>query len=414
MKTTSIKFFWNGIRVNNSKKIIKVFYSLDNNVEHTPSVSISARDYDHLPTDIFVVQNDTDYYTDYFDSDRAELTPEHPLYKYARAAALKSAIRGEPEYIAKLRAHLGKPDNFYYNSRLAEIESREKRLAQYTAELADLPQGHPTAADLATVEKMNTAAESARIAAEQAAEQAYREKIFAERINGCAYIKEIAKQYPIIDGAPYVEIPFSEHPAFYNWNEQNPLILSVAAAEIILSHFDEQRFSENEAENVGGYDKTDFIIYYKRNGKAETYEGRYDLGDHDGGMIEHIRSFGRMYIEQGSHGYPNEEDKTKGLQIVEFSNWLESFTKNGYIFYVELAPWVQKSLKQQQMHQSQEIQNIFDYVEILTDEQLEMAIMNISPNDKEKLDVARFFLQQLYARNRDYALQVFRKWKQCK
>ena len=97
-KTESIRFFWNGIKVNGGK-LIRCFYFTDSKSD---SVTISARDYDHLPRDLFTVKNETDLYTDYFDSDSATLTPAHPLYKYARAAALKSAMRGEPEYIAKL------------------------------------------------------------------------------------------------------------------------------------------------------------------------------------------------------------------------------------------------------------------------------------------------------------------------
>lgn len=97
-KTESIRFFWNGIKVNGGK-LIRCFYLTDSSSD---SVTISARDYDHLPRDLFTVKNETDLYADYFDSDSATITPAHPLYKYARAAALKSAMRGEPEYIAKL------------------------------------------------------------------------------------------------------------------------------------------------------------------------------------------------------------------------------------------------------------------------------------------------------------------------
>ena len=92
-KTESIRFFWNGIKVNGGK-LIRCYYFTDS---RSDSVTIGARDYDHLPRDLFTVKNETDLYSVYFDSDSATLTPAHPLYKYARAAALKSAMRGEPE-----------------------------------------------------------------------------------------------------------------------------------------------------------------------------------------------------------------------------------------------------------------------------------------------------------------------------
>lgn len=163
-KTESIRFFWNGIKVNGGK-LIRCYYFTDS---RSDSVTISARDYDHLPRDLFTVKNETDLYTDYFDSDSATLTPAHPLYKYARAAALKSAMRGEPEYIAKLeqdeqdaqqpgRYHWRKPEDIR-----AEIDRRQAQLDRNAAELATLPKGHPTAADVEAVHEMNTAAESAR------------------------------------------------------------------------------------------------------------------------------------------------------------------------------------------------------------------------------------------------------------
>lgn len=50
---------------------------------------------------------------------------------------------------------------------------------------------------------------------------------------------------------------------------------------------------------------------------------------------------------------------------------------------------------------------------MLTDEQVESVIFGISPHDKEKLDVARFFLQELRRRDEAHALDVFRRWKQA-
>ena len=132
-KTESIRFFWNGIKVNGGK-LIRCYYFTDS---RSDSVTISARDYADLPRDKFTVKNETDPYTDYFDSDSATLTPAHPLYKYARAAALKSAMRGEPEYIAKLeqdeqdaqqpgRYHWRKPEDIR-----AEIDRMSSGLRQW-------------------------------------------------------------------------------------------------------------------------------------------------------------------------------------------------------------------------------------------------------------------------------------------
>lgn len=134
---TAIRFFWNGIKINGEPKLIKCSYSLDNHHDHSESVSICAKQYGAmLPHDLFTVINDTDIYSDFHDTDRATLTPAHPLYVYARFAAEKAEIRS-----------LSKPAN------CVTLERRSK--------LAGL-QGHsdpgqPTAADLEAVEAMKNA-----------------------------------------------------------------------------------------------------------------------------------------------------------------------------------------------------------------------------------------------------------------
>ena len=284
-KTTAIKFFWNGIKLNGEKTLTRCFYSIDGSISADgPSVTISARDYDDLPGDVFAVSNDTDSMIDYFDSDRAVLTPAHPLYPYARAAALKAGIRSIEKYLPYCdeRAAGGYCADFYAK----EAEDRRARLNRYRAELETLPKTQPTAADLAAVEAMNLAAETERIAREHAEQIAAREKYLTARHDGRVFIEQQMRKFPIEQGAPVVRIQWSESPAFASWGE-NELVLSVAAAETILAHYDAEKAAEN-----GGYDKTSFRIEWNdENGEPNSYEGRYDLGDNEGGLIAHIRSF---------------------------------------------------------------------------------------------------------------------------
>lgn len=367
-KTESIRFFWNGIKVNGGK-LIRCYYFTDSKSD---SVTISARDYDHLPRDLFTVKNETDLYTDYFDSDSATLTPAHPLYKYARAAALKSAMRGEPEYIAKLeqdeqdarqpgRYHWRKPEDIR-----AEIDRRQAQLDRNAAELATLPKGHPTAADVEAVHEMNTAAESARLAREHAEQLERREKAIRTRNENRAFIEQTAAAHPIKDGAPVVTVEWSE------------------------------------------------------NGEPSTYEGRYDLGDNDGGLVAHIRSFGAFLRDKGDfgNGKPTTENQETGAAIVAVADLLERYTEGGRVVSVMPAPWLEeyKRRKAEQAQQEQEqarqdFAGILESVQMLTDEQLERAVFAISPTDKEKIDVARFFLQELHRRDEANALAVFRRWK---
>ena len=425
MKTTSIKFFYNGIKINGENKLLKCFYSIDNSTaESGPCVTIYARDYSDLPRDVFDVENDTDIYTDYFDTDSATLTPAHPLYKYARAAAIKADLRDSVPYLEKLEHTLnsGKLAPWQNADALKiDVESRRAKVEQYRAELEQLPKTHPTADDLAEIDAMKTAAENARRAREQAEQLEAREKTLRQRAEGRAYIEGIAQQHPINPGAPFVEILFSENPAFYAFNDQNrktgePLRLSVAAAEIVLKHFDEQAAAEDR-----GYDKTDFVVHYTdEHGQPSTYSGRYDLGDNDGGLIAHIRSFGEFLRDKGNHGNgkPTDEDKENGAAIVALADQLEQHTEGGRVVSVMPAPWLEEyqRRKAEQAQQEQEqarrdFADILESVQMLTDEQLERAIFSISPTDAEKLDVARFFLQELHRRDENNALSVFRRWK---
>ena len=407
MKTTAIKFFWNGIKLNGEKKLIRCFYFLDN-TDRTPCVSISCRDYSgSLPGDLCAVQNDTDVYTDYFDADRATLTPEHPLYPYARAAAIKAATRNEPAYIERLRASLDAPERWpgHNDGRRAELDRREARLQTLAAELATLPKGHPTADDLAAVEAMNCAAETARLAEEEAQRQAEREKVLSQRNEGRAYIHETAEAYPIQSGAPVVRICWSEHPAFYSWDD-NELTLSVAAAEIILSHYDRQASQEQNS----GYYKTKFLIEYTgEDGQPRTYEGRYDLGDNDGGLVAHVRAFGKFLQEHGSVGERQslEAAQEEADQVLALADLLERHTEAGQIVGVTWAPWLTEAAARRR----QDVRDIFDAVAMLTDEQLESAIFMIPPSDKDREDVARFFLQELSRRDESKALETFRRWR---
>lgn len=413
-KTESIRFFWNGIKVNGGK-LIRCFYFTDSKSD---SVTISARDYDHLPRDLFTVKNETDLYTDYFDSDSATLTPAHPLYKYARAAALKAAMRGEPEYIAKLKQSeqdAKTPGRYHWRSAdaiRAEIEQRQAQLDRNTAELATLPKGHPTAADVEAVHEMNTAAESARLARENAEQLERREKAIRTRNENRAFIEQTAAAHPIKDGAPVVTVEWSENSAF-----DDGMKFSVAAAEIIFKTLDEKIASDPER----GYDKTSFSIEYTdADGEQDTYKGRYDLGDNDGGLIAHIRSFGEMYRDRGScnDGKPTADEQETGAAIVAVADLLEQYTEGGRVVSVMPAPWLEEyqrrkaeQTQQEQEQARQDFADILESVQMLTDEQLERAVFAISPTDKEKIDVARFFLQELSRRDEKNALAVFRRWK---
>ncbi len=401
MTTTAIKFFWNGIKVNGGS-LIRCWFHLCDNERDGEGVRISAKGYGaELPGDVFAVTNDTDIYTDYFDTDSATLTPAHPLYKYARAAALKAEIRSAEKHLSycESRAASGRWMSDHYAK---EAEQCRTRLNGYRAELSALPAGQPTAADLAAVEALNTARESARIAREHAEQLAQREKVLNARSEGRRYIESVAQAYPIMTGAPIVTISWSEHPAFYSWSEEDPLQLSVAAAEIVLKHYDEQRAAENAADDCGGYDKTSFFIEYAgENGKPCSYEGRYDLGDNEGGLIAHIRNF-------GASGYGLTDDER--AEYAAFADMLEEYTAGGRVVKIELAPWVAEYQQRKAEQDHAEMQEILDEVETWDADQLETAVMLTDPASEEQHAVAGFFLRQLQKIDPVRARRTFMRW----
>lgn len=269
-KTDTLRILVYGLRINGAKTLVKCWYSIDGD-----NVRIYANDYsDKLPRDILPVRNDTDTMTDYFDEDRAALTAEHPLYPFFRAAAIR-------EKLAYAKKH---PD---YNTTIEQARAEEA--ARLSAELETLPSGQPTPAD---VDRARAYMDAQRKAAEEAKERARREEL--ERLAEVERQKEqdaretiaaAVAAYPLKDGVPYVVIRWSEHPGI-----DEGLTLSVAAADLVLSHLDEVQHARRANDGMHGYDKTAFTVYYSTVGQPLTFADRYDIGDGIGGLIEAIRS----------------------------------------------------------------------------------------------------------------------------
>lgn len=329
MKTEKILFYYNGIKVN-GEKLTRCHYSR-NNCRDTSgdSVTIYARDYSDLPRDLFPVVNESDAMTDYFEEDRATLTPAHPLYKYALHAArlseLHDAKHAADYYTARAekRAAVAPDMAKWYKD---EAEKQAAKAVEIAAEIKRIGDpGQPTAADLAAIDKARQEAENARKAAELAEERERAERIQAQKIEGRDFCDAIAEKYPETEDAPAVVIGFSESPYLYMIGA--PRRFSLAAAEIILTHFDKLHAAED-----AGYYKTDFTVIYTDpdhpDDEPSQYNGRYDLGDDDGGLIAHIAAFGDFYTTRGhfGNGNPTPEDIEQGKQINELAALLRRYT----------------------------------------------------------------------------------------
>ena len=272
----SIRFYYNGIKVNGGE-LIKCHYSADENGATIYASSYGAE----LPRALFDVRNDTDIMTDYFDKDSARLSADHPLFKYA--------------------FYMAKKEEYKQNARTLERQKKNPRLYSYlTAEqraekMREFEQltdpGQPTNADLLKIEEMNAAREAARIEAEAAEQRARIATFERKKASGAQTIREGLQLFPLDEqnGGDFVMIEWSEHPAFYEYEERGGLKLSIMAADYILRILDEEQNRTRETETGRGwYDKTGFRIY--RGGEC-VYSGRYDLGDNDGGLFMHVCAF---------------------------------------------------------------------------------------------------------------------------
>lgn len=365
-----IKFYWNGLRVNGEFLKCSLWADTD-----SQAVTIHGH-YTHLPREFFEVVNNSDSMTDYYEDDRTTINEDHPLHRFARYAALKGIATGHS--YRKLT-----------DAQRAEWEAMKDP-------------GQPTEADAEAARKYLADKAEAERKAREEAENERREadaaRVQHQRTTGAAFIRETAEAHPIREGAPTVTIQWSEHPAFYDWND-GELVLSVAAAEIILRHFDEEQHTAREAgkDEFGPvswcYYKTKYTINYSdpKTGEASEFTDRYDLGDNNGGLCAFIESY---------NGTDN-----------PFCQLLRENTASGRITAVTVAPWVAEALSRRRERAERETSEIFSMAEMLSEEQLTAAVLRVDRTAPGAEDIARFFCQELLKRDRQKAVEVWNRWK---
>lgn len=316
-----IKIFWNGVKLNG--ELNRMRFSQD---KTNGNVFFYAADYSaEMPSECgLVVVNNSDSQTDYFEKDHGQIPTDHPLYKFFKHAAIQADIHFCKGEIRQYERWEKKWNRDYseeiarWTARLSEMEALEK---------AENP-GQPTAEDFAKVEEY-VAAKKAAAKAEREAQEAREAK---ERAAAYEEAKEIAKgtietfekAFPMKDGAPTVEISFSEFCGLYAAIDEKKATWSLAAADRIIGAIDTwvNKTREN-SKYIGHYYKTDFTIRYTdENGEESTYQGRYDIGDGEGGLLNHIRSFGEWHRTHEEFGKEKAiPDETN--DILEFVKMLE-------------------------------------------------------------------------------------------
>ena len=128
---------------------------------------------------------------------------------------------------------------------------------------------------------------------------------------------------PDLTAEPTVTILYSESPQL---REGDTFPLSRANA--LIEAIDEANLASP------GYDKTEFRIDYVMNGIPDHYEGRQDLGDGEGALIEHIEKYHTYYAND-----PNWENfllQHEGKEALEADKEHRAMLLNEFIPYLKL------------------------------------------------------------------------------
>lgn len=136
---------------------------------------------------------------------------------------------------------------------------------------------------------------------------------------------------PIIEGEPTVSVTFSEHPIFYD-NENT--VMSFRQADKLFAKLDAQQQVDRQNEDLGAgwYHKTDFIVKYTIDGEENNYEGRYDIGDGEGGLYQHIKNYvDYLATSDSMRNYYKEQG---GKEYEEYLEYIE-YAQNTLLPYLQ-------------------------------------------------------------------------------
>lgn len=99
-------------------------------------------------------------------------------------------------------------------------------------------------------------------------------------------------QIPIEEYERLPELIGKEPTVIINYSESDDLengsVLPFTTANHLIKQLDKQ--TREQYGKGGYYAKTDFTIEYVEDGRLHTYNGRQDLGDMEGTLIDHIQN----------------------------------------------------------------------------------------------------------------------------
>ena len=116
------------------------------------------------------------------------------------------------------------------------------------------------------------------------------------------------------------------------WSESSQLregeTIPLSRANTLIAELDETNLASP------GYDKTAFRIDYVMNGQPDHYEGRQDLGDGDGSLVEHIEQYHTYYLNDKE--WENYLLRNEGREALEADREHRAMLLNEFIPYLKL------------------------------------------------------------------------------
>lgn len=315
-KIESIKFYYYGVVING--ETYKYGYYSQPTEE---GIEITSSEYysDRVPSDIFApyLEYNMGLYS-------INVSKEHPFYEFVFENYRKNKIRCLKLENKRLENRIKKLEKYnsqgkYDNSiaeKKAEIVQNSNLIDEISKVCAAEKCGQPVSKDIENFyewrEKVIADHKEELRLKDEAEAKARKEAFEKEKKITSDFLDTAMNSYPLnkADGKPYVMINWSECPAFYRWDDDQ-LEISLQAAEQALFQIDEYYYNDE----MRGYSKTAFTIHYN----GDEYVGRYDLGDGECGLINHIRNHGKWLIEDKVYG-----DEKRGKEVIEFSDYLQS------------------------------------------------------------------------------------------
>lgn len=311
-KTKPIKIFYNGVKIDGGK--LEKMGIWTNGEKITLSAGILPRGYG------LIIENDSDPYTDYFVSDYAEIYPDHPLYKFFKAAALRREAKTKKRQVEADKKYYAKRPQYITESRREIMKEHENRLkeAEEAANAAEV--GQPTTADLIALDDYIEGKRTERERAEQKEKEEFeRERKLFNDFCG-ETIKKSLKDFPLVDSDNCVKILWSENPEVNEISEEQTGDgrISMTAADYIFATIDYYMHENRESRHaIGWYDKTKFSII--RDGEIiET--ARIYLGDGDGGLHRYFIKLAKWSATHDERGREKQEEMDD--ETAEFLQWL--------------------------------------------------------------------------------------------